>query len=315
MDEIKRIERRIRLHDVRVLISVVQARSMTKAAELLNTSQPSVSRAISDLEHVFGVPLIDRSSRGIEPTQYGRAIIKRGLAVFDELRQGFKDIEFLADPTAGELRIGCSEALAAGPVLVVINKLARRYPRLLFNVVTGAAPILYRELTERNVELVISWLTGAEDKKQMAVEILFHESVVVATGPQNPWTRRRKIQLAELINEPWTLLPYDNYVCALAMDAFRSSGLKLPQPTVITLSHNMRNRLVASGRFLTVQPGFSLRFSGKNVPLKALPVELPGARGTIAIVTLKKRTLSPLAELFVNNLRAVAKPLAKGIFP
>ena len=72
MDEIERIERRLKLHDVRVLMAVVQAGSMHKAAERLATSQPAVSRAIADLEHVLGVRLLDRSPSGVEPTQYGR---------------------------------------------------------------------------------------------------------------------------------------------------------------------------------------------------------------------------------------------------
>src|SRR3954466_12500091 len=114
MDDIERIERRLKLHDMRVLMSVVQAGSMHRAAERLGTSQPAVSRSIAELEHALGVRLLDRSRWGVEPTHYGRAIIKRGVAVFDELRQGIKDVEFLADPTAGELRIGCTEAVAAG---------------------------------------------------------------------------------------------------------------------------------------------------------------------------------------------------------
>jgi len=102
MDEIERVERRVRLQDVRTLILVAQTGSMGKAAKRLATSQPAVSRAISNLEHALGVHLLERGPQGIEPTQYGRAIIARGVAVFDELRQGIKDIEFLSDPTAGE---------------------------------------------------------------------------------------------------------------------------------------------------------------------------------------------------------------------
>src|ERR1043166_1945379 len=98
MNEIERIERRISLHDVRVLMSVLQAGSMGKAAKHLATSQPAISRSIAELEAALGVRLLDRSSKGIEPTAYGRALAKRGLAVFDELMQGVKDIEFLADP-------------------------------------------------------------------------------------------------------------------------------------------------------------------------------------------------------------------------
>jgi DNA-binding transcriptional LysR family regulator len=101
MDDIKGIERRLKLHDVRVLMSVVEAGSMNKAAERLATSQPAVSRAIADLERALGVRLLERTPGGIQPTQYGRAILKRGLAIFDELRQGVKDIEFLSDPDVG----------------------------------------------------------------------------------------------------------------------------------------------------------------------------------------------------------------------
>ena len=89
--------------------------------------------------------LLDRSSSGVEPTRYGYTLMKRGLAVFDELRQGVKDIEFLSDPTSGELRIGCSEYAAGGPVLAVIDRLTRKHPRMAFEVVTGPVLTLYRD--------------------------------------------------------------------------------------------------------------------------------------------------------------------------
>src|SRR5262245_54693396 len=146
MDQIERIERRLKLHDVRVLMSVVEAGSMAKAALHLGTSQPAISRSIADLEHTLGVRLLERSAKGVEPKKTGQAIIRRGVAVFDELRQGVKDVEFLADPTAGELRVGCPEAIAAGPVLTVINRLTRRHPRIVFHVATGNAPSVYRAL-------------------------------------------------------------------------------------------------------------------------------------------------------------------------
>src|SRR5918994_1163762 len=120
MEKSNRIERRLKLHDLRVLMSVVQAGSMSKAADHLGTAQPALSRSIAELEHALGVRLLDRSSRGVEPTAYGRALIKRGVAVFDELRQGLRDIEFLADPTAGELRIGTTEAIATAIVSPLI---------------------------------------------------------------------------------------------------------------------------------------------------------------------------------------------------
>jgi DNA-binding transcriptional LysR family regulator len=312
MDEIERIARRLKLHDVRVLISVVEAGSMHKAAERLRTSQPAISRAIADLERSVGVRLLERSPRGIEPTQYGRVLIKRGVAAFDEFRQGMKDIKFLADPSIGELRIGCSDAMAAGPVLAVIERLTRQHPRLVFHVATGAAATLLRKLTERNVELVITRATEAVADEQINVGSLFEDNVVVAAGVQSRWVRRRRVKLDELVNEPWALPPEGSAVGAIILEAFRARGLAPPAATVVVESALLRSRLLATGRFLTVIPEFSLRLPGRDPSLKALPVELPDARRTMRILSLRNRSLTPLAELFIDNMRALAKPLAKG---
>jgi DNA-binding transcriptional LysR family regulator len=100
------VGRRLKLHDLRILLAVAEAGSMAKAAARLATSQPTISRAIADMEHTLGVPLLDRSTQGVEPTQYGRAILKRGVAVFDELKQGVQDIEFLSDPPQESCELG-----------------------------------------------------------------------------------------------------------------------------------------------------------------------------------------------------------------
>src|SRR6267142_3700528 len=161
-----RIGRRLKLHDLRVLITVAQAGSMLKAAKQLNTSQPAISRSIAELEHAFGVRLLDRHRQGIEPTEYGRALLDCGLAVFDDLRQGVKNIEFLADPTAGEVRIGSNPFLAANFVSAVVERLSRRYPRVVFHVVAKEVEILHRELSERSVDFLIARKFGPLEDEQ-----------------------------------------------------------------------------------------------------------------------------------------------------
>lgn len=310
MDEIERIERRLKPHDVRVLIAVVEAGSMHKAAQMLRTSQPAISRAIADLEHAVGVRLLERSPRGIQPTPYGRVLVKRGVAAFDEFRQGLKDIKFLADPSTGELQIACSEAMAAGPVLAVIEQLTRKHPRLIFHVATGNAASLLRRLTDRGVELAITRATETVAQEQINVTSLFEDTVIVAAGAQSRWARRRRIELDELVNEPWALPPDGSAVGAIIRDAFHARGLAPPAATVVMGSATTRSRLAATGRFLTVIPEFALMLPGRDASLKALPVELPGARRTMKIISLRNRSLSPLAELFIASMQALAKPRA-----
>jgi DNA-binding transcriptional LysR family regulator len=142
-------------------------------------------------------------------------------------------------------------------------------------------------------------------------ETLFEDSNVIVAGAQNPWTRRRRIELSDLANEPWALPPPDSVNGSVAREAFRRSGVDYPRTTVVTYSGGMRLSLLATGRFLTIHPASLLRFPTKRPELKVLPIELPLAREQIGIITLKNRTLSPTARLFIEHAREVAKPLAK----
>jgi Bacterial regulatory helix-turn-helix protein, lysR family len=97
-----RIGRRVKLRDLHILLAVAQTRSMARAAADLGVSQPVVSKTLADLEHALGVRLLDRTAQGVEPTAYGRAFIRCGTIVFDELKRGVQELEFLSDPTFGE---------------------------------------------------------------------------------------------------------------------------------------------------------------------------------------------------------------------
>lgn len=306
-----RIGRRIKLQDVHVLMAVAQAGSMGKAARHLNTSQPNISKSIADLEHALGVRLLDRHRQGIEPTAYGRALLDGGAAVFDELRQTVKNLEFLADPAAGEVQVGCNPLLAASFVSTVVDRLSRRYPRIIFRLVTGYTEVLHHQLSERNVDLLIARKLAPIADERFDFEFLFDESSVVVAGAQSPWARRRRIELAELMNESWVLPPRGSGMASFAMEAFHSKGLNYPRMAVVTDSPLVRMSLLSTGRFLTVFPASTVRFPTQRPELKVLPVDLPMALVPNGIVTLKNRTLSPVVQLFINTAREVAKPLAK----
>jgi DNA-binding transcriptional LysR family regulator len=298
----------MKLHDIHVLMAVAQAGSMNKAAALLNTTQSAISRSIADLESTMGVTLFDRSPQGIAPTACGRALLDGGVAVFDDLRQTVKNIEFLTDPTMGEVRIGSNPFLAASFVSAVIDRLSRRYPRIVFHLVAEQVEALHRKLSERSIDFLIARKLGPLEDERLGFEFLFNDPPVIAAGVRSPWVRRRRIELAELVEEPWVLSPPGSGIGSIAMDAF---GTSVPRMTVVTNSPHVRMSLLATGRFLTIFPTSGLRFPTEHPELRSLPVKLPMARVPTGIVTLKNRTLSPVARLFIENARTVAKPLAK----
>ncbi len=306
-----RIGRRMKLQDLHVLMTVVQAGSMGKAAERLNTSQPNVSRSIADLEHALGVRLLDRQRQGVEPTQYGRVLLECGVTVFDGLRQGVKNIEFLADPTAGEVHVGTIIPLAASFVSPVVDRLSRRCPGFVFHIAATEADTLHRELIERKLDLVIIKRIGPFADEQFNVETLFYDLYVVVSGAQHPWARRRKIELAELATQSWVLPPPNTVPGAVLVDAFRDSGIEYPRVTVFAIPSEVRTSLLATGRFLTIFPMSTLRAFAERTQIKVLPVDLPTAPIPVGIVTLKNCTLGSVTRLFIDCAREIAKPLAK----
>lgn len=302
-----RIGRRVRLRDLHILSAVVQWGSMAKAASHLAMSQSAVSEAITNLEGALRVRLLDRSPQGIEPTIYARALLKRGNVVFDELKQGIKDIEFLSDPTVGEVRVSSPEILSAWLLPAAIESLLRQHPKVFFRVYQQDANVLeFRELYDRNVDLVINRVPKNFAHEDLQIEALLDDQHFVVAGAQSPWARRRKIALADLANESW-IFPPNPVVKAVVQEAFEAEGLTVPSGSVAADSVLVRVHLIATGRFLSVLPGSVLRSVAAQMAFKVLPIELRVKSPPIVIVRLKNRTLSPVVQLFIDHLRTVAK--------
>ena len=306
-----RIGRRIKLTDLHVLLAVAQSGSMAKAASQLSVSHPVISRSIRELEHTLGVRLLERNPRGVELTPYGRAMLSRSNAAFDELRQGVKDIEFLADPAAGEVRIGGTGPLIASFVSSIVERLHRRYPRMVFHIATTTGLALQRDLDERKFDLLILRRIGPFAEDQVSFEVLYDNPYFVAAGVKSPWARRRRVELADLIDELWILPPAGTRFGSLARDIFGAKGLPCPRGAVIASGLETTINLVGTGHYLTIYPESLFTFPAAHPFIRKLPIELPIVSGPIGILTLKNRMLSPAAQLFIEAARDVAKPLAK----
>jgi DNA-binding transcriptional LysR family regulator len=305
-----RIGRRVRLRDLHVLLTVVQWGSMAKAAQRLAVSQPAVSKSIADLEHTLKVRLLDRGPQGVEPTLYGRALVRRGLAVFDELRQGVGEIEFLASSAAGEVRIGCNESLSAALLPAVIELLHLEHPEVTVHVAQMSRPITVevRALRERNVDLIIARGEFAVPEDDVESNVLFTEPFIVVASVDSQWARRRKLQLAELIDEKWILYPPEEAPGALVHQAFRNRGLAVPRARIATMSYHLRDVLLMTGEYLTVIPACMLHvLNAKRPTVKRLPIDLGVQTRPVAVFTLKNRTLSPVAELFIECARSATR--------
>jgi DNA-binding transcriptional LysR family regulator len=311
MPETRRTERRIKLRDLRILVTIAESGSMGKAAAALAVSQPVVSKAVSEMERTLKVRLFDRTPIGIEPTLYGKALLEAAVAVLDELRGGLSAIEFLTDPTAGQITLGCTEPLAAGFIGVVIQELSSEYPGIAFRVITGDPQSLKdRELRQRTIEFAVTPTEGLIPDPQINTELLFQDrQVVVAAATNKKWAERQNIELEPLLKEAWFLPPSDTPIGAYIQTAFRAAGLTPPLPRLESFSVPLCEYLVSTGQCIAMLP-FSMVAFGTHLPLKVLELDSPVVPRPTAILTLKHRTISPLARLFCERAHKVAERLA-----
>ena len=167
-----------------------------------------------------------------------------------------------------------------------------------------------RALEERKVDLVIAHIIRPVDEERMNAEILLHEPHVVVAGVKSQWVRRRRLGLADLINEPWMLPPRDSPFGSVVFEAFRADELDVPR-TIVTSFFPVRSALLTTGRFLTMVPRVVLTFPTNNPALKRLPIELPITRRPLEIDYIEEPNSRPGRELFIDCAHKFAKAMAK----
>jgi DNA-binding transcriptional LysR family regulator len=308
----RRPSRYFRMRDLELLTAISRHGSLAKAAQELAVSQPAVSKAVAELEAGLGVRLLDRNPRGAELTIYGALLLRSADATLSELQQCLRDLDALADPSTGEVRIGAPGPVAAGLLTDAVERFIRLYPRVYIEIVAASTRAgEFRELRERKVDLMVGRMPEKAVPDDVKAELLFVEQRFVVTGMQSQWARRRKVELADLVDAQWIIATPEEADTAFR-DAFQSQGLTPPRPQIIAQPTQLRRNLLASGDFLAILSVPAIRsLEGERLHLKLLPIDLSMLDTPTSVVTMRNRTLSPAVERFIEFLAPVAAALTK----
>jgi DNA-binding transcriptional LysR family regulator len=308
MSRMDMLARRVTLRELRLLLAVSRSGSILKAAGEIGLTQPALSKSIADLEGTFGVRLFDRTNRGVIPTPHGEVLIRRATGIFDELRRAVDELGSLTDANHGELRIGGTPTMCAGLLPRVISSVRGNRPRFQFHVAELESGKLASEVVGRSLDLGLSRGHAIGDNDHLAFERLFDDRLFIVAGAQHPLAGRRSITLEETARHQWVLPATDGSVTAQLKGEFRRQRLDFPEAAATTMSMLVRYELIATNSFLTVMYGSVLRFGSASRSLRVLPVDLPSGI-PIGIVHLKNRTLTPAAEVFIQAIREMVRPM------
>ncbi|QYO65240.1 LysR family transcriptional regulator [Leptolyngbya sp. 7M] len=186
------------LNQLEVFLSVAEEKSFSKAAEVLNRTQPAVSQAIRRLEEEIGETLFDRSSKDGTLTVAGEILIDYARQMLNLRRNAQSALGEMRDLHSGKVTISANEHTVFY-LLPVIERFRRLYPKIKIEVRRGVASRIPKEVTAREVELgVVSFKPNDESIRSISV---MDDQLLLITEPGHPFKGRRSISVKDLKDE------------------------------------------------------------------------------------------------------------------
>lgn len=307
-----RLIRQLKLQELRAIAAIGRGGSILAAAELLGSTQPALTRSLAAAEAKLGVKLFDRLPRGVRPTVFGEALLRRIAAIFHEISGAADDIASLQGLSSGTLSIGVMPLGAAGLVPKALQRILAGRPRLRVTVLEGNPEFLLNELRMRRVEIIVGRIALADAESELRKEVLYDEQLSVAAHVTNALHRRPRISLSELADQPWILPPPGTAFFSQVATMFRLAGVAIPTCQITTLSVPLNLGMVAGSDYLSILPRSLISLGAIPPSIRPLSVALPSTRGPVGFILLTAGSETPALNEFISAIRSVAATLASG---
>ena len=300
------LQTRLKLHQLNFLVAVDETRSLAKAAERMNMSQPAATKALREIEDNLGLRLFERSRRGVTPTPYGVTMIRGAKLVLAELRHLHEELTALKTGIHGRIIVGTLLAGSTTLLPLTLARLRAERPGVSVKIVEGTTDLLLPMLRSGDLDLVIGRLSRFRNREGVAQEALYDEPIAVVARPLHPLVGNESLTLADLAAQSWILPPSETNLRREFDSAFQEAGLDAPVPAIESLSLVTNQRLLAVTDLLGLQHlDLALYHQGLGM-LRILPIAIPGLAGPVGISTRLNRPLSPTAQYLVEVLRETA---------
>jgi DNA-binding transcriptional LysR family regulator len=301
---------KVNLAQIRVLLAVVEHGSVTSAANHLNVTQPAVTKRIRELERALGVPLVERSGRGIVPTRFGDAFVRHGRAALAEIVRASDMMTQLRDAAEAAIQVGTLPSAAYGLVPVAVTRLLDESPHASISIVEGTLDPLISALRQGKLDMVVGALPEEDAGQDLAFDTLFYDWLHVAVRRGHPFVKRKGLTLRELRSECWILPPRDVRAHRQWRNAFVLAGMEPPRQYVETASLAVARALLLSSNRIALMPRQVIEFEKQLGLLRALAVELPTTRRAIGITTRSRSALPEIVCRLIMNIHDAANQYA-----
>jgi DNA-binding transcriptional LysR family regulator len=298
---------RLKTRHLLLLLYLDEHRSVLRAAEAANMSQPAASKLLAGMEGMLGVKLFERHARGVEPTWYGQVLLRHARAALTELGRAHDEIGALRSGRMGQAAIGTVINPGTNLVPQAIAAVKREFPDILIAVEMDYSRPLVTRLLDGKLDIVIGRILGPEGIDTLEFEPLADEPHVVIARAGHPLSRLPRLDHAQLAECGWILPPPGSMLRGKLDGVFLGRGLAPPRNLVETTSLAVTTHLLQYSDLLTALPAEAAAPYCRAGLLTQLPIELGVRMEYFGIIRQRDRALSPGAERVLEALRATAK--------
>lgn len=298
-----RLENRLKMRHYALLLAIDRHRSVSRAAAELSLSQPTLTRALADIEDIFMAPLYVRTRRGLEPTPTGEAVLTHArLAIADNTALRI-ELEGLRAGRRGRLRLGIIPYAPDHVLNSAWQFLLSQKPRLSLQAHEDTTINLISALRQRTLDCAICRFSQDSDADDLEQELLCHQTahIVLAGGSAQTLQRLASPSIEQLSEMDWIFPPTNTPTRRMIDAMFAAAGKRVPVPVLEAYAvHAISTALNHLPRGVTILPWHTAQQVAANcqavVVAEALPWQIP----PISLAWLRG---SPKTEM-VSELRA-----------
>lgn len=305
------ITRKFRLRHVELIAELYDCRSISKAARRLSLTQPTLTKALRDVERTLGLALFERTNRGLEPTPYGEIFARHAKIVLAQLRHAAEELESLHVGYSGKVTVGTLLAASASILPDAIALLKKERPEVAISVVVGTYDILVPSLLAGDLDMVLGRLPEQGRSRALLYEEFYAEPVCLVTRRGHPLTRKRRLGLRDLSNEAWLLPLPETSLRRQIERAFLEANVPLPKNVIESVSILTNRVLLRKSDCIGVMPYHVALDDVEHQLLSILPVKLKSIDSPVGAILRAPGALPPAAAAFLEFLRVAAHEVPK----
>ena len=267
--------------------AIVSTGSLGRAADVLNVTQPALSRTIRRLEEQAGAPLFERHSKGMQLTDVGRALQPHALLLQRESEQASEDIKAMLGLAKGTIRVGAVGSIACLVLPQAIGSICKKWPKLQVQIIEGVWDRLANALVSHEIDLALGVETEDTDEIVAVRDCRWEDTSYVVAGRRHPLRKQARLKLADTLAERWAVLPKGTAPFEHMMRVFARQNLALPNVVVETRSVTALKSLIGRSGFLGWMPAPMYDAERRAGLIDAL--DIPGASDRRTLTAFRRR--------------------------